>query len=72
MVTRPQADILRVLINAYPGQLHKGELARDAGFSAASSGYANNLGALRSLGAIDYPQPGHVAATALLFPKGKA
>lgn len=34
---------------------------------SASSGYANNLGALRSLGLIDYPSPGMVAATDLLF-----
>jgi hypothetical protein len=38
------------------------------GNSATSSGFANNLGALRSLGLIDYPQRGQVMATDLLFP----
>ena len=70
MVTRPQAALLQVLIGCYPRALHKGDLASEAGVSAASSGFANNLGSLRSLGAINYPTPGHVAATALLFPKG--
>ena len=32
-----------------------------------SSGYANNLGALRSLGLLDYPVPGQVVASAMLF-----
>lgn len=72
MVTRPQAELLRVLISSYPVELPKLALAARAGVSASSSGFANNLGALRSLGAIDYPQAGHVVATALLFPKGLA
>jgi hypothetical protein len=43
-------------------------LAEEAEQSATSGGYSNNLGALRSLGLIDYPVPGQVVATALLFP----
>jgi hypothetical protein len=27
----------------------------------------NNLGSLRSLGLLDYPQPGHAAAQSVLF-----
>lgn len=69
MVPRPQADLLRALVAAYPQALPKAELAARVGVSATSSGYTNNLGALRSLGAVCYPQPGHVAATELLFPK---
>lgn len=70
MVTRPQAALLQVLIDTYPAPMHKSELASKAGVSAASSGFANNLGSLRSLGVLDYPMPGYVAATSLLFPKG--
>lgn len=33
----------------------------------ASSGYTNNLGALRSLGLVDYPRPGRVVALPVLF-----
>ena len=35
--------------------------------SPTSGGYFNNLGSLRSLGLVDYPQPGTVAAQPVLF-----
>jgi hypothetical protein len=65
----PQGRLLRVLIDHYPRAMERVELAESAGQSPTSSGLANNLGALRSLGLIDYPQRGQVAATALLFPE---
>ena len=71
LVSRPQATLLRILVARYPGRMLKADLASEAGASAASSSYTNNLGALRSLGAIDYPAPGYVVATPLLFPIGK-
>jgi DNA segregation ATPase FtsK/SpoIIIE-like protein len=64
---RPKARILEVLINAYPESIDKAELATAAGASATSSGYSNNLGSLRSLGLIEYPQPGQVVAQSILF-----
>jgi len=67
---RPQGKILQVVIAAYPHAIGKNELAERAGQSATSSGYQNNLGALRSLGLIDYPRAGFVVATTLLFPDG--
>jgi hypothetical protein len=66
----PKVRILENLIRIYPKSLSKGALAELSGQSSTSSGYANNLGALRSLGLIDYPRTGEVAATALLFPEG--
>ena len=69
-LTAPQARILERLIEVYPEPLTKAELAELAGASATSSAYQNNLGALRSLGVVDYSPPGHVVATALLFPEG--
>ena len=69
-VSAPQAAILTALIKAYPKAIARDELARLAGASSSSSAYGNNLGALRTMGAIDYPQPGHVHATRLLFPAG--
>lgn len=71
MVPRPQAAILQVLLDHYPEPLRKGDLAATVGVSASSSGYQNNLGALRSIGALTYPAPGTVVATELLFPKGR-
>lgn len=55
------------LIKEYPQSLTKGELATEAGASATSSAFSNNVSALRSIGLIDYPQQGHVIAKPLLF-----
>lgn len=70
LVTPARWRILAALIEAYPDALSKSDLADAAEVSAASSGYANNLGALRSLGLLDYPTPGFVAATDVLFLDG--
>ena len=66
----PQERIVRALVEIYPDAITRAELADVTEQSANSGGYSNNLGALRSLGLVDYPQSGHVAATALLFPVG--
>ncbi len=68
-LSTPQGRLLRVLLDCYPEAIERAALAESAGQSATSSGFANNLGMLRSLGLIDYPQRGQVAATALLFPE---
>lgn len=67
-LSRPQWAILEPLIRAYPEPLARDALAEQAGQSATSSGYANNLGSLRSLGLLDYPGPRQVVATGVLFP----
>jgi hypothetical protein len=59
--------IIDALIPVYPNALPKEELAERAGASPGSSTYTNNLGSLRSLGLIDYPEPGWAAATPVLF-----
>ncbi|WP_415677822.1 helicase HerA domain-containing protein [Tsukamurella hominis] len=59
--------ILEQLIPSYPQALTRTELAERAGTTPTSSGYENNLGGLRTLGLLDYPSPGTVAATPLLF-----
>jgi uncharacterized protein len=64
-----QWRILRSLIDVYPDPLGKDVLASMADQSPTSSGYSNNLGALRSLGFIDYPAPGSVVALPVLFLK---
>jgi uncharacterized protein len=63
-----KARVIDALVDVYPEALTRELLAERACVSAASSGYANNLGSLRSLGLLDYPQAGFVGATALLFP----
>lgn len=59
--------ILESLIGIFPDSMSRAALADAAGASVVSSGYTNNLGSLRSLGLIDYPGPGRVAATDILF-----
>jgi hypothetical protein len=66
---KPQARIVDVLIRAYPQALDRTVVADQAQQSPTSSGFTNNLSALRSLGLLDYPTTKTVAATALLFPE---
>jgi hypothetical protein len=61
------ASILNVLIASYPDAIEKERVAEMAEASVTSSGFANNLGAMRSLGIIDYPSPGKVVAKPVLF-----
>lgn len=68
VVPAPQAAILRVLIEHHPKSMPKDELADTVGVSRTSGGYFNNLGRLRTLGAIDYPEKGTARAASLLFP----
>ena len=65
----PQGRILLEMTRAYPKSLSRDDLAEALNLSAASSGFGSNIGALKSLGLLDYPKPGFVAATDLLFPE---
>jgi hypothetical protein len=72
-ITAPQQRVLDALqslrvLGVEP--VSKSNVAVFSDQSPTSSGFANNLGSLRSLGLIDYPRPGFVAATDLLFPGG--
>lgn len=67
LVTPARWRIIEPLLDAYPDAIAKNDLAEHAGVSARSSGYANNLGALKSLGLIDYRHPGTVAAASTMF-----
>lgn len=67
---QPQALIVRVVASAYPDALTRAQVAEQANASPSSSGFANNLGALRSLGLIDYPRQGYVQASPVLFIEG--
>jgi len=62
-----QGAILRKLIEVYPRDLAKDDLAEAANQSPTSGGYFNNLGRLRTLGLINYPTPGKVVALPVLF-----
>jgi uncharacterized protein DUF87 len=63
----PQWRIVAKLIEIYPQAIDKNALADLVGASVTSSSYTNNLGALRSLGVLDYPSRGQVVARPVLF-----
>lgn len=63
----PQARILTALCHVYPRPLTRAALAQQAAASVTSSAFINNIGALRSLGLLDYPQQGVVVASPVLF-----
>jgi hypothetical protein len=62
----PHQKILRVLLDKYPEAISKDGCARLAGY-APGGAFNNPLGRLRSMGLVDYPQPGYVVAESLLF-----
>jgi hypothetical protein len=70
LVPRPQWNILHVLIRAFPHAMSRETLAEAVEQSVKSSGFQNNLGALRGLGLLDYPGRGEVAATPTLMLEG--
>lgn len=74
--TAPQQRILNALLWGTQllsvSDLDRGIVAWLADASPKASGYQNNLGALRSAGLIDYPNPGRVALTGAGFPLAHA
>ena len=70
LLTRPQAKLLRPLLEAYPESMTRAELAEKVGVEASTGSFANNISAMKTIGCIDYPRQGLVAASALMFPAG--
>lgn len=64
----PHEKILTVLLGKYPNPISKDECAALAGY-ATGGAFNNPLGRLRSMGLVEYPQPGYVVAASLLFLK---
>lgn len=66
----PERRVLATIIAAYPDPIEKPTAGERAGYTVGpkiGGSFGNILGRLRSLGLIDYPAPGLVAATDLLF-----
>lgn len=63
----PQARILKVLIDHYPDAMDRESLAEQAGYTLKSTSFTNPMGALRSLGVIDYPSSTTAVALPVLF-----
>lgn len=64
--------ILNPLIDAYPDDVDTAAVADSAGYHPNAKSFANMKGRLRTLGLIDYPGAGRMAATKVLFPEGLA
>lgn len=69
-LTGPQVKILREVIGYAGTYVTREQLAESTGYEASGGAFANYLGALRSLGLVDYPGKGLVAPADLLFPRG--
>lgn len=70
-VSNPQAAVLRIVLKTYPNTVTKESVAEELGVLATSGSFANNLGALRTLGALTYPSTGHVRAADIMFIDGR-
>lgn len=66
----PQRTVLQFLLDIYPGTIGVDLLAERTGYKPNTGHFNNVRGSLRTLGAIEYPRPGRVAASPLLFPEG--
>lgn len=66
VLPNPHQKILKVLLDRYPEAISKDACASLAGY-APGGAFNNPLGRLRSMGLVDYPQPGYVVAESLLF-----
>lgn len=64
--------ILRPLLAAYPEAVDAAHVAEEAGYHPNAKSFSKMRGRLRTLGLIDYPAPGRLAATPVLFPEGLA
>jgi hypothetical protein len=67
----PEGKILTVLLKCYPKAMDSTKLAEASGYTPGSGGFNNPRGRLKTLGLVEYPSPGMVAAKNLLFPEGR-
>ena len=70
VVANSHKRILRVLLDRHPEMLSKPDLAAEVRMTDKGGAFNNYLGKLRTLGMVEYPSPGHVRASDLLFPEG--
>jgi hypothetical protein len=64
--------VLAPILEAYPSDIARDEIAIGAGYEPTSGGFANLLGVLRTMGMIDYLSSGRVKAEDILFPTDHA
>jgi hypothetical protein len=67
LLSAPQQRVIDPALKAFPAAVDRTTLAGLSGYEPSGSQLRNLLGGLRSLGLIDYPQPGSVRAADFLF-----
>ena len=68
IVSGAQKRILEAVIEAHPEPISRESIGEAVGLQPDTGNFKNYLGALRTLRAIDYPQPGMVALTRYVMP----
>jgi hypothetical protein len=63
----PAQRILQPLLQVYPEALTNEELAKRARYAVGKGAFNNPKGRLRTLGLIEYPEPGKAVASSVLF-----
>lgn len=71
LLKAPQQRVLAPVLDAYPDQVARSDLAVAAGYRPSTGNFGNLLGSLRSVGLIDYPSAGQVRAAPWLFEGGQ-
>jgi len=66
----PERRIVENLVKYHPGSVERDTLAEWLSYHPRAKSFVNALGRLRTAGVIDYPSPGRVGATDVLFPRG--
>ncbi len=62
----PEKKLLKPLLEAYPESMSNEELASASGYEIGG-GFNNPKGRLRTLGLVEYPEPGKIVARSILF-----
>lgn len=66
----PQADLLRVIVDAHPATVHRATLGTTLNKSHQTGTFKQDLRDLRNYGLVHFTTDGEVGATDLLFPHG--
>lgn len=65
----PEQKLLKELLEIYPKDISKDELAERVHYAPGSGAFNNPCGRLRTLGLVEYPTGGRVIAKEFLFPE---
>lgn len=68
VLNTPQQTVLEAILQRWPAEVSRDEIAEASGYSSSGGGFNNILGRLRSFGLIDYPRTGFARAEDWLFP----